>query len=724
MAAASQVDSENTFRILVTTDNHVGYQDKDKIRSDDAINTLDEILQLARSQGADFVLNGGDLFHDNKPSRTSLYKTMELLRKHCLGPGEVNFEVVSEPRNHFDHGHVNYEDPNFNVEIPFFMIHGNHDDPGGEGNLSAANLLEVANLINYFGRATSLEEIILRPILMRKGNTKVALYGLGNIRDERLNRAFRDKKVHFEAPVDVDDWFHILILHQNRHKGNAAGVPNKACIHEQMLPSFLDLVIWGHEHDCLIEPAESLRGEFYIIQPGSSVATSLNAGEEGMKHVGLVEVNGANFRCVPLPLWSVRSFVMHDLVLSEMGLARTNEEGIWNTLTRAAEELVKKGNEEQSRRAAGLKSSNSEVNLPELPLVRLRVEHTGFEVISSQRFGHQFVGRVANPEEILLFHKRKGGTGSRSGGAEMGDNLVIEDAMQEADDGSRIQDIVYRYLEGGHNLQILPEPDLNVAVQQFVHKGEPIAIEAFVKATVEATNRKVTQEGSAANEDGIRKDITDRADVIRKMRLAATSGEGEPSAAPAPLAPPGTADDFHATKVAVKVAPKDDLGEDLFGQLPSAPTGLGLKASGSKVFGAKESQSGGRGRAGGGRGARGGRGRGGQVQTALSFTEGVKRPRPDDDVVCVDPPVAAGNIKTPRLSTAPRPSVMTSAAESELAATPGATPAATPFMRRIRGGPPDSTGFGDLTGLGDVAPTPQTAPSQPPTVKRQWKFKG
>jgi DNA repair exonuclease SbcCD nuclease subunit len=28
---------------------------------------------------------------------------------------------------------VNYEDPNFNIGIPVFSIHGNHDDPQGAG---------------------------------------------------------------------------------------------------------------------------------------------------------------------------------------------------------------------------------------------------------------------------------------------------------------------------------------------------------------------------------------------------------------------------------------------------------------------------------------------------------------------------------------------------------------------------------------------------------------
>lgn len=35
----------------------------------------------------------------------------------------------------------------------------------------------------------------VNPILLRKGKVKVALYGLGNIRDERLHRMWQQKKV-------------------------------------------------------------------------------------------------------------------------------------------------------------------------------------------------------------------------------------------------------------------------------------------------------------------------------------------------------------------------------------------------------------------------------------------------------------------------------------------------------------------------------------------------
>jgi double-strand break repair protein MRE11 len=49
-------------------------------------------------------------------------------------------------------------------------------------------------------------------------------------------------------------------------------------IPEGFLDEFLDLVIWGHEHECLIDPTPSPKGVL-ISQPGSSVATSLCEAE-------------------------------------------------------------------------------------------------------------------------------------------------------------------------------------------------------------------------------------------------------------------------------------------------------------------------------------------------------------------------------------------------------------------------------------------------------------
>jgi hypothetical protein len=40
-------DNDDTMRILLATDNHVGYMERDPIRGQDSINTFKEILQLA-----------------------------------------------------------------------------------------------------------------------------------------------------------------------------------------------------------------------------------------------------------------------------------------------------------------------------------------------------------------------------------------------------------------------------------------------------------------------------------------------------------------------------------------------------------------------------------------------------------------------------------------------------------------------------------------------------
>ena len=64
----------------------------------------------------------------------------------------------------------------------------------------------------------------MKPVLLVKGETKLALYGIGHIKDHRLNLAFENDMVTFDRPTDengeVDNsWFNILVLHQNRFKG-------------------------------------------------------------------------------------------------------------------------------------------------------------------------------------------------------------------------------------------------------------------------------------------------------------------------------------------------------------------------------------------------------------------------------------------------------------------------------------------------------------------------
>ncbi len=56
------------------------------------------------TQNADMVLLGGDLFHDNKPSRQTVVRAMEVLSKYCLGDRPVPLQVLSDQAQNFTTG--------------------------------------------------------------------------------------------------------------------------------------------------------------------------------------------------------------------------------------------------------------------------------------------------------------------------------------------------------------------------------------------------------------------------------------------------------------------------------------------------------------------------------------------------------------------------------------------------------------------------------------------
>ena len=61
-------DRSNSFRIFVTSDNHLGFKENDPVFGDDSFRVFDEALEKANELDVDFVLLGGDLFHDLRPS--------------------------------------------------------------------------------------------------------------------------------------------------------------------------------------------------------------------------------------------------------------------------------------------------------------------------------------------------------------------------------------------------------------------------------------------------------------------------------------------------------------------------------------------------------------------------------------------------------------------------------------------------------------------------------
>ncbi|KAL3929211.1 MAG: hypothetical protein SGPRY_002051 [Prymnesium sp.] len=491
------MEEADVLKALVCSDIHLGLHEKDPIRGDDSFNTLEEVeppstptphphhrnraqrardarvFTIASEQEVDFVLITGNLFHDNKPSRKAMKHAVETLRNHCLGDREVKLEIVSDQSRTY--GHANYEDPNYNVQLPVFVIHGDHDDPGGEGGLSALDILSSANLINYFGKSSSSQNVSLSPVLIQKGRTKLALYGyvlveslvcrLGHVRDEDLSTALDHGKIGKPAD-ECNDWFNLLALHQKRSKAvSGAAVANAKSIHEKAIPHkpvAMDLVIWGHEHECQIgggmdsveEKADysfvvlqvivrvdfvvmvwrnvlqlkcgklgdaytstfhltkfSCRTRSRVTQPGSTVATDLTELESRPKHVAIIQLHKTLWKMSSVPL-------------------RT---GLMDFL----EEQIKEMIEEVKERQASAPPAGQTENLQSYPLLRLRVDYTGYSTYYalSQTVGNavgNIVGcilgyalryslafgfyapstirvppeQVANPSELLQFSRK------------------------------------------------------------------------------------------------------------------------------------------------------------------------------------------------------------------------------------------------------------------------------------------------------------------------------
>jgi double-strand break repair protein MRE11 len=257
--------------------------------------------------------------------------------------------------------------------------------------------------VNYFGKHPNADSILVKPLLFQKGETKIALYGIGHIKDMKLHQSFLKGRVKFERPKDADDYFNILVIHQNRFKGNKGGAPYKNCIHYKMLPQFLNLVIWGHEHESIPEMIENSEVNYYLHQPGSTVATSLIADEAKSKHVGIYEVTLSEFSFTPVLLKYQRPLLYKNITIGEVEEAfknqRVSDENLHAYLIEKIEDMIDEHRQSMSE------TNGTKTDL--LPLVRMRFECTKETVVQGPKVEMHFKGRIANEGEILKVTKKR-----------------------------------------------------------------------------------------------------------------------------------------------------------------------------------------------------------------------------------------------------------------------------------------------------------------------------
>lgn len=254
---------------------------------------------------------------------------------------------------------------------------------------------------------------------------------------------------------------------------------------ENFLPEFLDLVVWGHEHECLIDPRFNPEMNFHVMQPGSSVATSLMPGEAVSKHVAVLSVTGRDFKVESIRLKTVRPFVMKEIILSEDKTAKSfakkdNRILLTRYLMEVVEGLIEKAKEEWLEvQEEGEHEEEPEVPLP---LIRLRVEYSApdggnFDCENPQRFSNRFVGKVANVNDVVQFYRKKAGSTRKTpSGAELPEESIL---AQLSIDSVKVEKLVREFLTA-QSLTILPQNSFGDAVSQFVDKDDKHAMEMFV----------------------------------------------------------------------------------------------------------------------------------------------------------------------------------------------------------------------------------------------------
>jgi double-strand break repair protein MRE11 len=149
-------------------------------------------------------------------------------------------------------------------------------------------------------------------------------------------------------------------------------------------------------------------------------------------------------------------------------------------LTRQVEEAIEEANEQWLESQA----ADSQDLTPPLPLIRLRVEHSGpFEVENPQRFSNKFVGKVANTTDVVQFYRKKKLGTTKRASATIIDDAEIEENEDSQDRIIRVEALVKEFLSA-QTLSVLEENGLGEAIESFVDKDDKRALADFIDDTL------------------------------------------------------------------------------------------------------------------------------------------------------------------------------------------------------------------------------------------------
>jgi double-strand break repair protein MRE11 len=335
------------MKILATGDNHLGLKKRNPSWSEDAFLGLIEQLDYSRQSEADLVLFLGDLFDKREPSLTDIQKCRVILEK-TIRKKKWSFLEIGETLWNLDWHRLENERSEYlnsllrvidldqkekylhnGKGVIALGIYGNHDRPNIDGVSSIGLLNQMGYMMHLKEAVRKDRSLYIRPVLFKKGQTHVAVYGLNAEKELKITQMCEQGSIEFEEPpeiiesvdegylyrysdkaikreierkvemanfgefVDRDQdfnfgvndkiagphWVKILLVHQNKYRGDAS-----LTFYPEILPMTFNVVLWGNEHECipnLIRPFHKINT--MVLFPGSSVKVTTKLQEKKPK---------------------------------------------------------------------------------------------------------------------------------------------------------------------------------------------------------------------------------------------------------------------------------------------------------------------------------------------------------------------------------------------------------------------------------------------------------
>lgn len=164
-------------------------------------------------------------------------------------------------------------------------------------------------------------------------------------------------------------------------------------------------MVWGHEHECQLELRTIESTGVRILQPGSTVPTSLIEAESKLKHSFRLKVNLERMNLEPIRLERQRLMLYRQVELSKTGVPKERKLMLEAYIKQQVQQLL----DEYDRTFAAdmtMDDMNDPKSYRAMPLVRIKVDYSGgYQTLNLKRFGEEFRGKIANPDSFLKFYK-------------------------------------------------------------------------------------------------------------------------------------------------------------------------------------------------------------------------------------------------------------------------------------------------------------------------------